>query len=90
MIVISGYKCYMFNRTVCKTQSDGIALLVKEHLLEFVKPLESSNECAFWLEIDEKLPDKNLLLGIVYIPPESSPYSNVSIFHHIELYIFYC
>ena len=78
-IVIPGYKCYMLNRTVCKVKSGGIALLVKESLLAFVKPLESSSECVFWFVIDEQLADKNLLLGIVYIPPESSPYSSVSI-----------
>ena len=60
----------MLNRTVCKAKSGGIALLVKEYLLAFVKPLESSNERVFWLEIDEQLAEKTLLFGIVYIPPE--------------------
>ena len=53
-IVIPGYKCYMLNRTVCKAKSGWIASLIKEYLLAFVKPLESSNECVFWFEIDEQ------------------------------------
>ena len=72
------------NRKGAKKASGGIALLVHNHLVKQVQILNvsSDNDFVMWLRID--LFEKNLILAIVYLPPEGSRYSNIEMFDLLE------
>ena len=43
-----------------------------------------TSEFGMMMKIDKKLCGQNVLLCVVYIPPESSPYSSMDIFDDLE------
>jgi hypothetical protein len=76
----------MKNRSnVGKRNSGGIALCYKEELSDFIQTVDSESNYVFWCKIDKAIIRKkqDMLLGIIYIPPEGSkfckddPYSEV-------------
>ena len=79
------------NRRLAKRASGGVALLVKKNISNHVHIHEPttnfenniSDDFIMWVKI-EKLFKVNVLLGITYIPPESSPYSSIDMFHVLE------
>ena len=77
----------MLNRKKSKSRSGGIAVLVKDTIFENVKVLNSSSENELLFTINNSLFHELVLFGTIYIPPESSSYSNISIFESIENYI---
>ena len=70
----------LINRKQAKIRSGGIAVLVKDTIFEHVKVLNSSSENVLWFTVNSSLLHELVLFGVVYIPPESSSYSNISIF----------
>ena len=77
----------MLNRKKSKSRSGGIAVLVKDTIFENVKVLNSSSENELLFAINNSLFHELVLFVTIYIPPESSSYSNISIFESIENYI---
>ena len=75
---------HLINRKQAKIRSGGIAVLVKDTIFEHVKVLNSSSENVLWFTVNNSLLHELVLFGVVYIPPESSSYSNISIFGSIE------
>ena len=63
-----------------KSRSGGIAVLVKVTIFEHVKILNSCSENVLWFTVKNSLFHELVLFGTIYIPPESSSYSNISIF----------
>ncbi|CAG2222549.1 unnamed protein product [Mytilus edulis] len=72
------------NRKNAKRKSGGIIVFVRDYLFENVEVLNSSNENVLWFILDNNVFDYATLFGAVYIPPESSNYSNIDIFDVLE------
>jgi hypothetical protein len=55
-----------------RTKSGGIVLTFKKHLGDFIHPLESDSKYVLWFKADKQLfhMRKDVIFGIVYIPPE--------------------
>jgi hypothetical protein len=83
-INIDQYVIKCVNRSVCKSNSGGIAILVRQTMCKYVEVLESSSQNVLWFKIEENFLGENCIFGAVYIPPEGSKYSSISIFDDIE------
>ena len=84
---IPGYVC--FHKTRKKrngTTSGGIAIMVKNSLKEMIQIIETDNDNILWCKINGFFSESNedLLLGVAYISPEGSQYSNTQCFNDIE------
>ena len=68
------------------TKSGGIIICVKKSLKNKCKFKTSKSQFVAWLSIDKSLfsTDKDILLGGVYTPPETSAYSSQYCFADIE------
>ena len=78
------------NRKCAKRTSGGVALLTKKHLSKHIQELKCTkeydileNDFTLWVKIVGLL-ETDIILGIVYIPPESSVYSSTDMFDTIE------
>ena len=67
-----------------KSRSGGVAVLVKDVIFEHVKILKGSSENVLWFSVDGSLFHDLVLFSTVYIPPENSSYSSISVFDTIE------
>ena len=67
-------------------KSGGIALIFKENLSQYISVITKESECVLWFMIDKSLfgTEQDILAGAVYIPPEGTKYSNVTIFDDID------
>ena len=77
------FKC----RKYCsKVKSSGIGIIYKGQLEEFITEIKTDSDFVSWYRIDKTITGltKNLLLGVVYIPPEGSKYTNVCAFEECE------
>ena len=72
------------NRKNAKRKSGGIIVFVRDFLYENVEVLKSCNENVLWFIVNDNVFEYPVLIGSVYIPPESSTYSNIDIFDVIE------
>ena len=71
----------------CKAKSGGICIFVRENLCKYVSvknQFTRSSHCTLWFEIDDRLLFNETLFGVIYIPPENSLYSDISMFDDIE------
>ena len=75
---------HLLNRKKSKSRSGGIAVLVKVTIFEYVKVLNSWSDYVLWYTVKKSLFHELVLFGTLYIPPESSSYSNISIFESNE------
>ena len=85
---LPGYQSYHFPRTVkhrcAKRDSGGILVFVSDALHKHVR-LSWESDCLVWLQLQGKrlsLP-YDINIGIVYIPPEGSPYANADDFDNL-------
>ena len=86
-ILLPGYIFKMKNRkTFACRKSGGIVLGYREKFEGDIEVIETENKFVLWCKISSKLMKLNsdLLLGIVYIPPEYSRYSSPDAFSQIE------
>ena len=78
------YKC----RNYCsKIKSGGIGIIYKDNLETFITQITTDSEFVGWYRISKgilKIP-KDLLVGVVYIPPEGSKYTKIEAFEECEL-----
>ena len=82
-----GYNFMHKNRKFAKHASGGVALLVKRSIYKYFKSVHSENDWSLWFHIDKELFGQEILIGVVYIPPESSRYSSVEMFEEIESHV---
>jgi hypothetical protein len=73
-------------KTFACRKSGGIVLGYREKFEGDIEVIETVNKFVLWCKISSKLMKLNsdLLLGIVYIPPEYSRYSSPDAFSQIE------
>ena len=71
-------------------KSGGIAIYFKDEFSRFISKVETASDYVSWISIDKNLVhlDENLLLGSIYIPPESSIIFNDEEFATLENDIF--
>ena len=70
----------------CKAKSGGICVFVRKNLCKYVSvknQFTHSSHCTLWFEIDDRLLFNETLFGVIYIPPENSLYSDISMFDDI-------
>ena len=82
-----GYLSHFQSRKSNTNQkSGGIALIFKETLSQYITVIDNRCECVLWFKIDKHLfsTEQDILAGAVYIPPEGTKYSNVTIFDDID------
>ncbi len=79
-INITGYRPFYCSRTLkhkdANRESGGIAVLVKNYLLKYIKRQPTASEDSIWLKIDRSIAsaNKDIYLGAIYLPPEKSSY----------------
>jgi hypothetical protein len=64
-------------------RSGRIFVFVKNYIFENVEVLKSSSEIALWFVVKNIVFDP-ILFGAIYIPPESSKYSDIDFFDVIQ------
>ena len=83
-IDIPGYTLYTNNRKLKSfVKSGGICLAVKDSLITQVHIHKNMSDYVLWFSLKEPVSSKSkytIVIGIVYIPPESSPYFNKDTF----------
>ena len=78
------FKC----RKYCsKVKSGGIGIIYKDSLETFITEITTDSEFVGWYRISKDILEilKDLLLGVVYIPPEGSKYTKIEAFEECEL-----
>ena len=65
-------------------RSGGIGICYKKHLQNKVKYIETISKYVAWLDIDDSVIGKHLLLGAVYIPPEGTSFADGNCYYEIE------
>ena len=95
-VTIPGYKVFLKNRScTSKNRSGGIALLIKDHLVPFLKVYEhNSSDLVLPFSLSKVLSRNNinedLHCGVVYIPPYGSRYSSEDPFLEVQETVFNC
>ena len=83
-----GYTGHFVSRQHCSNyKSGGIGIIFKEQFAENVTPLKNNNEGVLWCLVDKKVFsfDKDLLIGSIYMPPETSRYYIKGQFEDLEV-----
>ena len=67
-------------------KSGGISIYFKNKFSNFLKIIETESDYVLWVEISKILTqtEENVILGVVYIPPENSNYYNEDEFLILE------
>ena len=81
-IEFPGYVISMKNRKKYGKKSGGIVLAYKESLSDSIEILKSDSDFVLWFKVSSKSTD--IIFGIVYIPPEGSPYLLPDTFDQVE------
>ena len=86
-INLPGFILHMKNRfTFKRVKSGGIILAYKTELSNFVNIVESESKYILWFKLNKSLfhLPRDVLFGIVYVPPENSKYYIGDPFNEIE------
>ena len=75
---------FYHNRKGFKRASGGIALLVRKNLADSIHLIHSEHDHCAWFLVDNVVFGYQVIIGIVYIPPENSNYSSLELFEGIE------
>ena len=83
---MDGFELYLQNRSGYLRKSGGIGLAVKNNIKEHVRRINCKSEYVIWFSISKCLfnIDQDVLLGVVYLPPECSKYSSQDMFYELE------
>jgi exonuclease III len=82
-VKIPGFQLIPQNRKRSKAASGGVAALIKEDLTKYFVPETGNCEFVLWLKTT-KVTKKELLIGVVYIPPANTNYSDINMFDELE------
>lgn len=88
---IPGFVTYMKNRhKLSNIRSGGIIVAIKDNIAKHINVIDTDCKFIMWLKISKVLfnVDKDVICGVVYIPPEASKYSSNDSFMKIEQELF--
>ena len=76
----------MKNRQKFRRKSGGIVLGYKQTLQSHIEIIKTESPFILWFKLSSKLLNsyEDLIIGIVYIPPENSVYASPDAFDQIE------
>ncbi|VDI50830.1 Hypothetical predicted protein [Mytilus galloprovincialis] len=84
-ICIPGYKIKAKNRRkISRVKSGGIVLGFRENISDCIQVIETNSKFVLWCKISRLFKDGDVILGVVYIPPEYTAYSSPDAFGEIE------
>ena len=83
-ISFPGFHLLNKNRKHKKRASGGIAVLISDELVNYVRELDVEQVDSIWLKINDINNGNDLIICFVYIPPANSPYARIAIFDEIE------
>ena len=75
-IIIPGFKLLINNRQTTRRASGGVAILVHESIVNFVKVLDFGIKETIWIKISRPFSNIPVVFGLVYAPPADSPYAD--------------
>ena len=82
-----GYTFKMQNwKKVKRFKSGGIILGYKDCLDAFIEPIDTDCKFVLWCKISKLISNDDVILGIIYVPPEYTSYSSPDAINHIENY----
>jgi exonuclease III len=86
VINVDGYSFFQKSRKIVKRSSGGVAIFIKNELCKFISILETDSDFSLWFKCDKILTGypHDTLYCVVYIPPENSNYSSLSLFDNLE------
>ena len=85
-IDVPNYKIFTNNRTIKKRASGGVAILVHNSLSDYITALDTDIKSTIWIRLNKNICQIPIVFGLIYNPPENSPYADISIFDQIENY----
>ena len=80
VISLDGYIFKGVSRKHFRRKSGGVGIFVKDTLYESIDILECNNDFSIWF----KFKNSNCIFGVLYIPPENSAFSSLSLFDDLE------
>ena len=83
-IDVPNYKIFTNNWTIKKRASGGVAILVHNSLSDYVTVLDTDIKSTIWIRLNKNICQIPIVFGLIYNPPENSPYADISIFDQIE------
>ena len=88
LVLPSGYKGKFKCRNYCSlSKSGGIGIIYRDCLNNLIQEIKTVCNFVAWFKIDKVAFGlrKHLILGVVYIPPVGSKYTNVDAFEQCQL-----
>ena len=84
-LTFPGFKLITKKRKFKKRASGGVAILIREELESIISVLglNVEQQDSIWLKFKSDLKN-DLILCVIYIPPENSAYSKISMFDNLE------
>ena len=82
-LTFPGFKLITKNRKHKKRASGGVAVLIREELEPIISVLKVEQQDSIWLKFESGLKN-DLILCLIYILPENSVYSKISMFDNLE------
>ena len=83
-IYIDNFKLINNNRKYRKKASSGVAVLVHNSISSYVTEMDIQFKDPFWISMSKTLHGKPLVIGVIYNPPEGSPYADPTVLDFIE------
>ena len=88
VLELENYEFVMKNRKKYgRVNSGGIVLAFRNYLKDHITIHETECKSVLWFELSKNVTnfDNNLIVGIIYIPPENSKYSSRELFTNIGM-----
>ena len=83
-VTVPNYKIFTNNRKIKRRASGGVAVLVHNSLSDYITVLDTDIKSTIWIRLDKSICQIPIVFGLIYNPPENSPYADISIFDQIE------
>ena len=72
---VPNYKIFTNNRTIKKRVSGGVSILVHNSLSDYITVLDTDIKSTIWIRLNKNICQIPIAFGLIYNPPENSPYS---------------
>ena len=83
-IHINNFKLINNNRKYRKKASGGVAVLVHNSISSYVTEMDIQFKYTLWISVSKTFHGKPLVIGVIYNPPEGSPYADPTVFDFLE------